>query len=545
MRAAPVLVLVLICLLLGCACSGNLQAPATTRPMPASGGSLTEAVVGPIGTLNPVAATTPNAQDVDALVYQGLTTIDGEQRPVPQLAKSWSVSSNGLVYTVQLREGIRWADGAPFTASDVLFTYRSLQNRTAAAAMAPTWRDTTVVQIGQHEVRFTLKAPSASFPLALRQPIIPAHVFSTISEEAMASDPHSNALAFGTGPFRVASISKDRRTVTLRRNADATPRPYLDSFAFHAYATLADGLAAVGSGSADSLGALQPPDLAPLRQSQNVVVRETGSFTDLGLYFGLTDQNAPVLGSLPVRRAFERAIDREAIIQQVLGSHATEALGPIPPASWAYAPRAAAGAGGGYDPGAAKAALDAAGWKVDPATGLRTMQGRPLTLTLLVTSVYPQLQIATAIVGQLRKIGIDVQVDAVPTATLVSRLVANQYQLALVAIDSGADPDEYATWHSDPAPGTLNFASSYLPRQALMDKDLEDGRAAPTRAARAPIYRDFQSLVAQSVPAVFLCSERYDYVTSRRVGGIQLAPAVDPADRLQGVAGWYVNTKSS
>ncbi|MBO0684682.1 MAG: hypothetical protein J2P45_16125, partial [Candidatus Dormibacteraeota bacterium] len=81
----------------------------------------------------------------------------------------------------------------------------------------------------------------------------------------------------------------------------------------------------------------------------------------------------------------------------------------------------------------------------------------------------------------------------------------------------------------------------YLPRQALIDKDLEDGRAASNRKTRQAVYADFQELMAEAAPAIFIASPAYAYVVSRRLHGVHTNPTIEPVDRLEYVTDWYVS----
>jgi len=137
-----------------------------------------------------------------------------------------------------------------------------------------------------------------------------------------------------------------------------------------------------------------------------------------------------------------------------------------------------------------------------------------------------------------------VQVDVQPVSAseLVGRyLVGHQYQMALAAFDNGPDPDQWSLWHSG-QPQSLNFAGN-LTHQALIDKDLEDGRAATTKAARLAAYHDFQTLIWQASPALFLYEPAYLYALATRVQGVVLQPVLEPSDRFLGVAGWYVGSR--
>lgn len=513
----------------------------TAKEDPAPGGSVTEALVGRAGSLNPLFAGEDDARDIDSLIYQGLTTIGRDQQPAPLLASSWTVSGDGLTYVFTLRHDVRWADGAPFTAADVLFTFGLLQSPDYSQSLGTFWRDVKIDSPAADQVRFVLKAPSASFPQAMRIGILPRHAFKDLSVAAVEADPHSTNAAFGTGPFQVASISGDRRTVTLARNRYAKPRPYLDSVIFRSYPTAADALSALAGGQVDTFGGLQPPQLSLLLKRPDLTLRQMGTYEVTAVLMN-PDPAAGPFADVAVRQALERAVDRGAIVRSILAGRGVPALGPIPPSDWAYMKPPGPTS---YDPRGAEAALAADGWVVDPSTGIRAKGGVPLRVTLDSADAYPYLQVAEAVRDQLRKVGVQVDVQPVSASELVGRyLVGQHYQMALAAFDIGPDPDEWTLWHSSGDASGLNFAGQ-LPHQALIDKDLEDGRAGTTRAARLAAYHDFQILMWQAAPALFLYEPDYLYAMSSRINGFVTPGVIEPADRFYGVARWYVSTRAS
>jgi peptide/nickel transport system substrate-binding protein len=514
---------------------------ASTQAGPRQGGTVTEAVVGNVLTLNPLFEQNGNDQDIDSIVYQGLTMAGPNQTSVPLLAKSWTVSKDGLTYTCVLRTWVRWADGRPFTADDVMFTFGVLQSKDYQVPTDQYWKAIQVTKVDPGSVRFTLKAPSAAFPLALRQGIIPKHVFQGKTVAQIASEVHSGARAFGTGPFQASNISRDRRSVVLDRNPYANPKPYLDHFQFQGFASLADAVDAVSRGDADTVGALQPPSqlASSLDRRPDLTIHQIKTYSFAAILLSLTPDQAAYFDPPTVREALSRAVDRRQIVTTVLGGRADVTFGPIPPSDWSYSRDAAAKLA--YDPQWANQVLDAAGWVMNPQTALRQRDGKPFAVTLVTSDEPPWGQVAQAVSDQLRKIGVDAKVQSVSAAALVSKFVMpRQFQMALTVFDNGPDPDQYSLWHSGAPPDTFNLGG-YLPRQALIDKDLEDGRAATDRRARRAAYADFQDLMVQAAPAIFLVSPDYAYLVARRVHAVRTNPVIEPVDRLEYATSWYVN----
>ena len=201
--------------------------PVATVPKPARGGTAVEALVGAAGVLNPLFETVDSTRDVDSVIYQGLTSVDAQQNVVGVLASDWTVSPDHLAYTFNVRGGIKWGDGQPFGADDVLFTYHVLQDLEYQQPGAEFWRQVGVGAGGPGQVIFTLRAPSASFPLALRVGIIAKHIFAGMAPAQIAASPFSGVRALGTGPFKVGSLSS--LAITLDRNPFADRHRRLDA----------------------------------------------------------------------------------------------------------------------------------------------------------------------------------------------------------------------------------------------------------------------------------------------------------------------------
>jgi peptide/nickel transport system substrate-binding protein len=514
--------------------------PVATVPKPARGGTAVEALVGAPGVLNPLFESVDSTRDVDSLIYQGLTTVDAQQNIVGLLASDWTVSQDLLTYTFNIRNGIKWADGQPFSADDVLFTFHVLQDIEYTQPGAEFWRQVGIGPGGPGQVVFSLRAPSASFPLALRVGIIAKHIFVGMAPAQIAASPYSGIRALGTGPFKVGALSP--LAITLDRNPYASPQPYLDHLVLRTYPANdpQSAIRAVGQGVADLVGGLEPQEVDALQAiAGNVSVVASRMFTNSFVSFNPQGDGRQFFADASVRLALVQAVDRQRIINEVLAGKADPDPGPIPVGDWAFS--AAAAALHPYDQVAAAQALDKAGWVSVPGSKLRTKNGVPFKVTLVAPNSYPSQQVADALSRQLVDIGVEVDVKPVAPSQLVqSYLIGRNYQMALVSFDVGSDPDQYSLWHSGADPGTLNFA--YPRGWGLIDSDLENGRATVDPQARLAAYIDFQMLMADAAPAIFLYSSRYQYAVSQRVHGVHMNTVIEPSDRFQYVTEWYVNT---
>jgi len=514
--------------------------PIATVPKPARGGTAVEALVGTPGALNPLFENDDTTRDVDSVIYQGLTTVNANQQVVGLLASDWTISPDHMTYTFDVRTDVKWADGQPLTANDVLFTFHVLQDVEYQQPGADFWRQLGVAAGGPNQVVFSLKSPSASFPLALRIGIIAKHLFEGLSPEQIEASPYSGIRAIGTGPFQVAAI--DSRAITLDRNPNALPQPFLDHLIMRTYpvSNPQAAILAVQSGAADLVGGIDPKELTTLQNTGSVSILDARTYTNAFITMNAEGDSKTFFGDVNVRQALVQAVDRAAIVNDVLGGHGEIDPTPIPAGDWAFTDSGARKYP--YDQLAAQRALDAAGWTLKPNDQVRSNKdGVHFRVDLVVTDSYPNHEIADAVAHQLGTVGISINVKAVAPSNLVQNYLLNRnYQMALVVFDVGPDPDLYSLWHSGADTGSLNFA--YSRGWGLIDKDLEDGRAAIDQPGRLAAYSDFQSLIADRAPAIFLYSANYDYAVSQRVRGVHLNRVIEPEDRFQYVTDWYVNT---
>jgi peptide/nickel transport system substrate-binding protein len=498
-----------------------------------------EALVGQATVLNPLFEANDSARDVDSVIYQGLTTVDSQQNVVGLLARDWTVSPDHMSYTVNVRDDVKWADGQAFGVDDVLFTFHVLQDLEYQQPGAEFWRHIGVALGGPNQIVFTVRAPSASFPLALRVGIVPKHVFAGMAPAQIAASSNSSVRAFGTGPFKVGTINQ--LAITLDRNPYANPQPYLDHLVLRTYSAQDPQLAirAVLSGAADLVGGLEPQEVDLLQGRTDLVVRDARMFTNSFVAFNPEGDGKQFFSDVNVRLALVQAIDRTRLVNEVLAGRADPDATPIPTANWAFS--AAAANQHPFDPVAASKALEGAGWVTPSGERIRAKNAVPFRVDLVVADSYPNRQVAEAIARQILDVGVQVNVKALPASQLVQNyLLTHKYQMALVQFDVGPDPDQYSLWHSGADPGSLNFA--YSRGWGLIDKDLEDGRAAVDPPARLAAYIDFQMLISDLAPAIFLYAGRYDYAVSQRVHGVHMNKVIQPTDRFQYVTDWYVNT---
>jgi peptide/nickel transport system substrate-binding protein len=504
--------------------------------MPRPGGTYEEGVVGQLGSLNPLfGEATAGSSDLDALLFDPLVRVLPTGSIDGRLASHWEVTPDGRTYAFTIRPNARWSDGTSVTADDVVFTVRTVQDpQFPGALLNQSWKDIIATAVDSSHVRFALPGHNAGFLANLELlDIVPAHLLAgkSIAELASAS-PNLNPV--GTGPFRIVANLGDR--IQLERNPFAWRRPWLDTMTIRGFPSQAAALDALDRGKIDGLANLTPSGTAQERGNRQVKVMTAATYQYAELLLNLK-ADEPYFQDLKVRQAIAAAVDRNAIIHDVLGGQAVPDDSPIPRSiGWAYDSAARQPT---HDPAAAAKLLDAAGWAL--VNGVRTKGSTTLSFGLTVSSdVPPYERVAQAVAEQLAEVGIVAEVRPVTTASLIhDYLNPRAFDMTLTAFDNGPDPDVYTFWHSSQAhPGGFNFAG--MKKNVFIDGDLEDGRNTLDLAARARAYATFQEDFLKEMPAVFLYSPRYAMAVSTRIHGVRLDSAIEPDGRYAYVSDWYV-----
>ena len=239
----------------------------------------------------------------------------------------------------------------------------------------------------------------------------------------------------------------------------------------------------------------------------------------------------------PVRQALAFAIDRNRLVQNVLGGQAIVAEGPFVPNSWAYqTPENHYG----FDPAKAGQLLDAQGWRLDPATGVRQKEGEQFRFTLQTNDDRVRVAAAQEIARQLQEAGIAASVTSSGVADLVrNALLPRKYDAILYGIDPGSDPDPFPFWDSSQASGNGLNLSLFSDQQA--NSLLEQARTTGDIGQRRALYQRFQVLFEDQLPSIPLYFPIYTYAVDQKVKGISVGVLYDPDRTLRKRTGGTTN----
>jgi peptide/nickel transport system substrate-binding protein len=517
--------------------------------VPADGGELREGLVGLPRTVNPVLAVSDVDRDISALVYAGLTrhTATGISN---DLAKSYTVSDNGLTYTFTLRDGLRFQDGTALTADDVAFTIDKIQDPVLKSPHAGDWANVTVKQVSSSVIQFTLKQAYAPFISETDIGILPKHIWGSVSDDQFIFSQY-NIQPIGAGPYRSSSIARDSGGIPTEYRLAAWSgyagvKPHVSNITFVFFNDDQSAYSALDSGSIDSLPSVSPDEAARLASdsAQSYTVLSDPLPRVFGVFFNQS-QNA-ALADKSVRQALDMSVDRNAIVRAVLSGYGTPISGPLPAGMSASSSAPIATSSNIAN---AQTLLEKNGWKRDSATGIYQYQKKgSKTVTPLAFDIYtadtPDLKQAAELVkDSWAKIGADVGVKVFESSDLYQSVIRpRKYDALLFGELIGKDRDLYAFWHSSQrsAPG-LNV-SMYANSKA--DKLLEQIRTTSSDSARASEYAQFEQQVRSDIPAIFLYSPDFIYAVPKALQGLELGELTVPSDRFDSVDDWYIETEN-
>jgi peptide/nickel transport system substrate-binding protein len=491
-------------------------------------------------TLNPVIAIDSPSNDVIWRTMADLIHVNREtQQTEPALARSWAASPDGRRFTLSLRRGVRFSDGEPFDADDVLFSFQVYMDEKVGAPQ----RDLLIVggqpiavrKVDQETVQVDLAEPyAAAERLFDRIAMLPRHLLEKPYKDGRLSETwglRAPAGAFaGLGPFRFKEHVPGERIV-LERNPfywkvdrAGNQLPYLDRVVFMFVPSEDAQAVRFQSGEADITTRLSAANFSVLLRDQrnrNYELIDRGPGLDYTfLFFNQNNlpEKAPAATArkltwfrqLPFRQAVSTAIDREGIVRLAYRGRATPLWGHVPPGNKVWVNRSLPKPGRSIEH--ARQLLQKAGfaWKADGT--LVDKEGEPVEFTVVTSAGNTErIQIATIIQDDLKQLGMRVSVVTLELRALLDRLLTtHEYEACVLGLGGGdGDPNsEMNVWLSSGnthlwnpeqrQPATIWEAEiDTLMRRQLTTRDVQ---------LRKRLYDRVQELVAQNLPIISLVS---------------------------------------
>jgi peptide/nickel transport system substrate-binding protein len=471
--------------------------------------------------LDPVLAPDIGSVMVNKILFPGLVRPDEQLRPAPDLALSWTWSADGLAYTFVLRPGVKWHDGAPFSAHDVKFTFDQILDAKSGSRLRSDFATVDGVDVVDSlTVRFRLKEPFAPFLalLGYNAGILPRHLLQ--GAPLTAATAFNRSTPVGTGPFKVVEVNPGTSLILARNTDYYGPVPRLEQIVFKIVPDVNVQVAQLRAGELD-LVTIEPANLASVERERGLRVLQVPIAQH---YYVAFNVRSPLFASPMVRRALGYAIDREAIIKGVLKGYADAPRGTIPVALHDY-----------FDPSippvpfirdSALALLGRAGWHAGREGVLHDARGAPFRFELLVDKGNPtREQTALAVQQDLEHIGMIVTLRTMEFASLVrDRILPGTADAYLIWWTTAPDPDQFAFYATGQDNNNVGWSNH------TADSLLALGRATLDVARRQHIYRDFQRLEMIDPPVLVLFYPREIQAVSARLEGF---PSLGIRDALR------------
>lgn len=454
-------------------------------------------------------------QIVGGKIYEGLLTYDFDLNPQPSLAKSWSVSPDGLTYTFELQEGVTWHDGKPFTADDVLFSLKEYLPEVHARARNNLSHVSSIEATSPSTIVIKLKEPYAPFINAFEMssaPMVPAHLYRGTD---FRTNP-ANQTPIGTGPFKFKEWQRGRYVLLERNDKYWRPNlPYLDKIYFQVIPDANSRLVALENGSVQvaSFGDIDFAFLPQVRANPELEVTTKGyEFAGPHAAIELNHRVKP-LDDVRFRQAIQYAIDRKFIAERIFFGAARPATGPVSSVTRFYDPNLPKY---DYDPKKAIALLDEMGLKPD-ANGKRVsikLLGLPYGDTWTKVSEYVK--------NALSKVGVDVVLENTDAGSWARRFSNWEFDSVV----------EYLYQYSDPALGVdRTYLSTNIHQggygtnvSGYVNKDVDATlRAAELEndpAKRKQLYSQAYTQVANDAPTAWLVELAFPTITNKKVKNV-------------------------
>lgn len=510
----------------------------TDRPVP--GGTYVEGVLGTFTNANPLYATASVDKSVSRLIFSGLLRLDSNNLLQPDLAKDWKVDANGVKYTIQLRDNLKWHDGKPLTAEDVVFTFQTIQNPDAQSPQLTGWQGVVIKAVNPQTVTITLPSSLTSFAYSLTTGIIPKHILKDVPPDQLRSVSFNTAQPVGAGPFQWEAIEVDGQTPETRQEQIALSpfedyalgRPKLNKFIVRAYHDEDNMVAAFEDQTLSGMSGLnRMPE--NLKDKPGVTEHNVPLLGEVAVFLKASNQ---ILKNVNVRKALVMATDRFDIVKG-LGYPVIMADEPLLKSDLGYDSRFAQLA---YNQTAAKALLAKDGW-APSSDGYLSKRGQELTFTLFTHDSPDYNYVAKKLQQQWKQVGVKLELNVQSDTQLQQALSNHSYDALLYGIEMGPDPDVFAYWDSAQADvraqNRTNFSEYSSPKA---DAALEAGRTRQAPQLRVIKYRPFLQAWRDDAPAIALYQPRFLYVTRNKVFGFTPTSLSSASDRYANVVNWMI-----
>jgi peptide/nickel transport system substrate-binding protein len=499
-------------------------------------------------TLNPIFGTSTYEFRVTGTLFDGPWSFNAKMEFFVQdyWVEKLDVSTDQTEWTVKLRANLKWHDGHPLTAHDIVFSWQNiLDERVPCPAQRPGTDEIVECKaLDDHTVFFRCKQPSPTNKWNVFFSIIPKHIYEKEKEQdpslrnnAYYSERNRNPV--GCGPYKFVEWIENDKIVVERWDEFPGPKPHFKRIIFRIIPDDKVTFLRFEAGEVDEMVLTKEQFAVDTNKSEKFRQRGAKAMGDQWSFSYIAwSQNGqnPFFGDRRVRHAMSHAINIPKIIERLFYNLAEQAYGMYHPDSWMFSPDITRIP---FDPERARALLDEAGWRVSDQDGWRYKDGRKFSFTLMYGSGNSVVeQIASAVQADLKRIGVEMNTNPIEWAAFSEKTRNGEFEASMAAWGTGTDPDtNYNLWHSTQYKVGRNYVAYKNPR---VDELFELGRKEFDAAKRAKIYQEIGKLVYDDQPYTFLVNSKLTWGFSNRIRGVTFSPRgvwnFDPAEKA-----WWVH----
>ena len=517
-----------------------------SSPTPASGGVLVEGIVGIPRFVNPALAITRADQDTVALLYSGLLKIDTAGNLVPDLAEEVTTSEDGKIYNIKMRRNRSFHDGRPITAKDAIYTYTLIQDPDLKSPLRGNWSEVTIEEVGEYEFNLILSDAYSPFIENLTLGIMPEHIWSTLPIEQLPFSQH-NTEPVGSGPFSIERVNRDEAGLisgySLIPGPDGAVNPNLSAIELRFFQN--EGLLQSAFEAKEITSTVYlPTEVIATLDTDDIHVLTQPLPRIFAIFFN--QNRSPALRDTAAREALSSAIDRQQLIDEVLGGYGVPTTKPIlenTDALKSTSTEAVESAifslenarniliEGGWEQN------DAGFWEKEIDDTLET-----LSITLKTSNATLFEKTVTLVTDNWRTLGVEIQVEQYEQTGLVQSVIRTRdFQALLFGIDMNRTQDLYPFWHSSQRddPG-LNIAQY---TNIAVDRMLEKTRNSQDEVERGQLLGQVSEALSQETPAIFLFAPSIAYVITEEIVPTKMERLGKASDRFMNVSDWYAKTE--
>ena len=481
---------------------------------------------------NPLLYVNSGTEEVpEACMFDALWDINEKGEFVPNLAvkvptlENGGISQDGKVWKIELKKGIKWHDGAPFTAKDVEFTYQTIINPKVAIRSRSGFDLISQFKIiDDYNIEIHMSKPFVPFAWAWQKMhIVPAHI---LSKEADINTAPFNTQPIGTGPYKLVKRVAGSHMV-YKRNMDYHRGAPAIETVIHKFVpdqTVAYTQFKTGEIDVFGLHGVPPVRYEEARKLPGKDALETPAPWVEFIYFNC---GKPQFKEKVVRQALYYAVDKEKWIKDIYYGLPPRTLSYLHPNHWAYNQNLK---DPGYNPEKAAAMLEAAGWKKG-ADGIREKNGVKLKFTMSTTAGSKAREQAEAMIqANWKDIGVAMEIKNMPASVVWGEYTTkSQFDTLMVGWEPtvGMDPDYAARCHSKQIPAKYGTGSNYVQYEnPELDKLLEGGVLISDMEKRKAVYHKIQEILHEDVPFAPIFAYMFVYGKNSALKGYKINPYV-------------------